>query len=166
MTTATHCCMLPKGSIERLQKTQNQAVRILTKTPLCDYISEVLVRLHWLRIEQRIIYKILVLIFKAFVDHSAPLYLSELVKKKSSSTNTRSANDDLLLVIPPLSRNCSNTFFERSFNFEAPTELNRLDKRIQSISNLNTFKPEIKQFCSLIILMYRCHVFVITILIY
>ena len=30
------------------------------------------------------------------------MYLSELVKKKSSSTNTRSANDDLLLVIPQL----------------------------------------------------------------
>ena len=45
-----------------------------------------------------IIYKILILTFKAFVDHSAPMYLSELVKKKSSSTNTRSANDDLLLV--------------------------------------------------------------------
>ena len=48
---------------------------------------------------------------KAFVDHTAPMYLSELVKKKSSSTNTRSTNDDLLLVIPPLSKNCSNTFF-------------------------------------------------------
>ena len=41
-----------------------------------------------------------ILTFKAFVDHTAPIYLSELVKKKSSSTNTRSANDDLLLVIP------------------------------------------------------------------
>ena len=86
------------------QKIQNQAARILTKTPRCDHISEVLVSLHWLKIEQRIIYKILILTFKAFVDHTAPLYLSELVKKKSSSTNTRSANDDLLLVIPPLSR--------------------------------------------------------------
>ena len=73
------------------------------------------------------------------------MYLSELVKKKSSSTNRRSANDDLLLVIPPLSRNCSNTFFERSFNFAAPTtKWNRLDKRIRRISNLNTFKSEIK----------------------
>ena len=135
---------LPKGSIERLQKIQNQAARILTKTPRCDHISEVLVSLHWLKMEQRIIYKILILTVKAFVDHTAPLYLSELVKKKSSSTNTRSANDDLLLVIPPLSRICSNTFFERSFNFAAPTEWNRLDKRIQRISNLNTFKSEIK----------------------
>ena len=72
------------------------------------------------------------------------MYLSELVKKKSSSTNTRSANDDLLLVIPSLSINCNNSFFERSFNFAAPTEWNRLAKRIRSISSLNTFKSEIK----------------------
>ena len=97
-----------------------------------------------LRIEQRIIYKVLILTFKAFVDHSAPMYLSELVKKKSSSTNTRSANDDLLLVIAPLSRNCSNTFFERLFNFAAPTEWSGVDKRVLRISNLNTFKSEIK----------------------
>ena len=117
----------------------------------CEHISEVLVSLvttthisNWLRIEQRIIYKILILTFKASVDHTAPMYLSELVKRKSSSTNTRLANDDLLLVIPPLSRNCSNTFFERSFNFAAPTEWNKLDKRIRSISNLNAFESEIK----------------------
>ena len=72
------------------------------------------------------------------------MYLSEIVKKKSSSTNTRSANDDLLLVSPPLSRNYSNTFFEISFNFAAFTEWNRLDKRLRRISNLNTFKSEIK----------------------
>ena len=41
---------LPKSSIERLQKIQNQAARILAKTPRCDHISEVLVSLHWLRI--------------------------------------------------------------------------------------------------------------------
>ena len=75
---------LPKGSIERLQKIQNQAARILTKTSRRDHITKVLVSLHWLRIEQRIIYKILISTFKAFVDHTAPMYLSELVKKKSS----------------------------------------------------------------------------------
>ena len=98
LTTATHCCITCQScSIERLQKIQNQAARILTNTPRCDHISEVLVSLHWLWIEQRIICKILVLTFKAFIDHSAPMYmhLSELVKNKSSSTNTRSANDDL-----------------------------------------------------------------------
>ena len=133
-----------KGNAETLKTTVCQTAPLAKLPPGGFLFSEVLVSLHWLRIEQRIIYKILILTFKAFVDHTAPMYLSELVKKKSSSTNTRSANDDLLLVIPPLSRNCSNTFFERSFNFAAPTEWNRIDKRIRRISNLNTFKSEIK----------------------
>ena len=135
---------LPKSSIERLQKMQNQAARILTKTPRCDHISEVLVSLHWLRIEQRIVYKIIILTYKAFVDHYAPVYLSELLNKKSTSANTQSANDDFLLVIPPISRNCSNTDFERLFHFASPTEWNKLDARILCISNQNCFKREIK----------------------
>ena len=44
-------------------------------------------------------YNILILTYKAFVVHSAPMYLSELLNKKSISANTLSANDDFLLVI-------------------------------------------------------------------
>ena len=138
---------MPKGSIDRhceiTENTESGGVHFY-KNPRCDHISKVLVSLHWLRIEQRIIYIIPILTFNAFVKHSAPMYLFELVKKLSSSTCTRSANDDLFLVIPPLSRNCCNTFSERSFNFAAPTEWNRIDKRIRRTSNLNTFKSEIK----------------------
>ena len=63
-----------------------------------DHITEVLINLHWLKVEQRIIYKILILTYKSFVDLSAPLYLRELVKKKNKSANTRLADDSLLLV--------------------------------------------------------------------
>ena len=62
-------------------------------------------------------YTILILIYKAFVDHSAPVrVLVELLNKKSISANTRSANDDFLLVISPISRNCSNTFLNDPLN--------------------------------------------------
>ena len=44
---------LPKNSILRLQRIQNQAARILTKTPRRDHITEVLIDLHWLGIEER-----------------------------------------------------------------------------------------------------------------
>ena len=57
---------LPKCSIARLQKIQNQAAQILTRTPRCDHISiitEVLINLHWLKVEQRIIYKILIMYY-------------------------------------------------------------------------------------------------------
>ena len=135
---------LPKCSIARLQKIQNQAARILTRTPRCDHITEVLINLHWLKMEQRIIYKILILTYTSFVDLSAPLYLRELVKKKNKSANTRLADDSLLLVVPPISKGSSNTFFERSFIYAAPTEWNKLDGRIRKITNFDSFKREIK----------------------
>ena len=50
---------LPKSSILRLQRIQNQAARILTRTPRRDHITEVLIDLHWLKIKERIVYKIL-----------------------------------------------------------------------------------------------------------
>ena len=93
---------LPKNSILRLQRIQNQAARILTKTPRRDHITEVLIDLHWLRIEERIVYKLLILTFKAFIDRTTPLYLCELIEQQKSSTNTRTrlANDAFLLKLP------------------------------------------------------------------
>ena len=94
--------------------------------------------------EQRIIYKIPILTYKSFVDLSAPLYLRELVKKKNKSANARLADDSLLLVVPPISKGSSNTFFGRSFIYAAPTEWNKLDGRIRKFFNFDSFKREIK----------------------
>ena len=52
---------LPKSSILSLQRIQNQAARILTRTPRRDHITEVVIDLHWLKIKERIVYKILIL---------------------------------------------------------------------------------------------------------
>ena len=132
----------PKNSILMLQRIQNQAARILTKTPRRDHITEVLIDLHWLRI----VYKLLILTLKAFIDRTAPLYLCELIEQQKSSTNTRTrlANDAFLLKLPPPSRNCSDTFFNRSFTYGAPYEWNKLDERVRRLSNFKLFKSEIK----------------------
>ena len=135
---------LPKSSILRLQKIQNQAARILTRTPRRDHITEVLINLHWLRIEERIMYKILIFTFKAFIDRTVPLYLCELIEQQKSKTNTRLAGDAFLLKLPPPSRNCADTFYERSFLYGAPYEWNRLDERVRQLTNFNMFKSEIK----------------------
>ena len=94
--------------------------------------------------EQRIIYKILILTYKSFLDLSALLYLRKLVKRKNKSANTRLADDSLLLVVQPISKGSSNSFFERSFIYAAPTEWNILDGRIRKMTNFDSFKCEIK----------------------
>ena len=114
--------------ILRLQRIQNQAARILTRTPRRDHITEVLIDLHWLRIEERIVYKILIFTFKAFIDRTAPLYLCELIEQQKSKTNTRLAGDAFLLKLPPPSRNCADTFYER----------------VRRLTDFNMFISEIK----------------------
>ena len=135
---------LPKSSILRLQRIQNQAARILTRTPRRDHITEVLIDLHWLRIEERIVYKILIFTFKAFIYRTAPLYLCELIEQQKSKTNTRLAGDAFLLKLPPPSRNCADTFYERSFLYGALYEWNKLDERVRRLTDFNMFKSEIK----------------------
>ena len=42
--------------------------RILTRTPRRDHITEVLIDLHWLKIKERVVYTLLILTFKDFID--------------------------------------------------------------------------------------------------
>ena len=48
---------LPNKQIERLQRIQNQAARMLKRIPRRNHITPVLRELHWLRIHDRIIFK-------------------------------------------------------------------------------------------------------------
>ena len=62
---------LPDKKIERLQRIQNQAARMLKRIPSRNHITPVLRELHWLRIYDRISFKILLLTHKA-VNNTVP----------------------------------------------------------------------------------------------
>ena len=131
------------AKVERLQKVQNQAARILTRSPRRDHITPVLKQLHWLKARERIRYKVLILAHKSFYE-TAPQYLSALVTRKDYVKNTRSSTDHYLLCTPPLSKDWSHTFQERSFLFSAPSEWNSLDESIRK-SDFNMFRKSVKK---------------------
>ncbi len=54
----------PASSINKLQKAQNSAARVLTRSRKYDHITPILQSLHWLPIKFRISYKILLLAYK------------------------------------------------------------------------------------------------------
>ena len=91
----------------------------------------------------RIIYKMLMLTYKSYYN-IAPSYLCELINKKESHLNTRLGTDHHQLIIPPISKDCSNTFLERSFIYAAPCEWNTLSKQIIT-SNFDWFRKSVKQ---------------------
>ena len=62
----------------------------------------------------------------------APTYLFELISRRESSVNTRLGADHHQLIMPPISKDCSNTFLERSFIYAAPYEWNKLSEHIRT----------------------------------
>jgi hypothetical protein len=88
----------PCSQIQRLQRIQNCAARLLTGTGRCDHITPVLKSLHWLPVQQRILFKTLLLVFKT-QNNIAPKYLCDMIQSYVPSRRLRSG-DQLLLSIP------------------------------------------------------------------
>ena len=140
------------AKVERQQKVRNQAARIFTRSPPRDHITPVLKQLQWLKVRERIRCKVLILAHKSFYE-TAPQCLSALITRKDHLKKTRSSTDHYLKCTPPFSKDCSNTFLERSFLFSAPRERNRLDESIRK-SDFNMSKKSVKT--ELFVQCYKC----------
>jgi len=91
---------LPANLIRRLQSVQNAAVRLNFGIHRSEHIMYVLASLHWLRVPERILFKVAVLTYRA-VNGSAPEYLSSYftrVANVPSRLRRRSSNSDQLMV--------------------------------------------------------------------
>ena len=132
---------LPDTQLGRLQRMQNIACRIVSRQPKTRHVSPLMKKLHWLPVDQRIIYKILLLTYKALND-LAPEYLRELVIPYCPVRNLRSA--DLLELEVPKTRLKTNG--DRSFKAAAAKEWNKLSLPIKMSPSLPTFKASIKTY--------------------
>ena len=90
---------LPAYQLQKLQRVQNSAARLVFhESKFCD-ITPLLRALHWLPVAYRIVFKILLLTFKA-IHKLAPTYISELVSPKDTGGRyyLRSNNGKLLNI--------------------------------------------------------------------
>ena len=67
---------VPEKDLNKLQRLQNSAARLVTRTKPRDHITPVLRTLHWLPVRQRITFKILLIVYK-IVNQIAPAYLCD-----------------------------------------------------------------------------------------
>ena len=77
---------LPAIDIYRIQMIQNIAARLVTRTPYQQSITSTLKKLHWLPVDKRIIFKLLLITFKA-QHSSSPSYLTDLLKQYHPTPN-------------------------------------------------------------------------------
>ena len=130
---------LPDNIINKLQRTQNQAARIVLKRKYRDHVTPMFIELHWLPVRARITYKIAISAYKCFYG-LAPPYLSSMLDLYSPTRALRSSND-LLFFTPQVKY---KTIGERSFSFYAPKVWNNLPFKLRNIQSLHIFKRHLK----------------------
>ena len=90
---------LPEKELNKLQRIQNMAARVVTLTRKRDHITPVMYELHWLPIHVRIVFKLLLLTYKA-LNGQAPAYISELISDYQPNRTLRSSSLHLLKETP------------------------------------------------------------------
>ena len=88
---------LPQYLLDKVQRVQNAAARLVSCTRKYDRITPVLKELHWLPVKQRIIFKILLFTYKA-QKALAPQYISDFLVQYKPSRALRSSDKKLLQV--------------------------------------------------------------------
>ena len=118
--TVTLYYNLHKSQINRLQQIQNCLARTVVKDPK-SLVTPILRSLHWLKINERIEYKLLSLTYKVLAT-SQPDYLHNLISVQSSG-RTRSSSV-VTLARPSVSSSLQIT--NRSFRYATPHLWNQL----------------------------------------
>ncbi len=130
-----------QSCLSRLQLVQNSAARFLTKTRKRESITPVLIGLHWLPIEYRIQFKILLFVYKSLTG-LAPNYLSDLLSHYHTNRPLRSTNA-LLLSVPKTRLKLNG---DRAFSVAAPQLWNNLPLYLRSATSLRVFKSSVKTY--------------------
>ena len=133
---------LPHCSINRLQGVKNAAARLLCHAGWRAHVSSLLRdRLHWLRVPQRIQYKLCLLTFKA-LHGMASEYIAELCHRDAGDTarsRLRSSTHGLLQM--PFTR---TQFGDRAFAVAGPQAWNGLPSALRSMESLASIKSMLK----------------------
>ena len=90
---------LPEKQLDRLQRIQNSAARLVAKVGKYEHIKPILKKLHWLPIRERIVFKIIIMTFKILINR-APDYLQALIVEKKTERDVLRSDECLLLDIP------------------------------------------------------------------
>ena len=132
---------LPDCDINKLQRVQNSAARLVTRTQKFNHITPVLVQLHWLPVRQRITFKVLLMAFKA-LNGLAPSYMCNMLEWYAPARSLRSSDSRLLVV--PKSKLVSAG--DRAFSVTAPKLWNKLPCDVRNLTNVDSFKTALKTY--------------------
>jgi hypothetical protein len=135
---------LPAVQLNRLQSVINAAARLVCSARWNDHVTPLLRHLHWLKIPERIEYKLCVLAYRC-LNGTGPDYLARDLRRVAdlpSRQRLRSAST-AELVVPATRR---KTLGDRSFPVAAARAWNALPSALTSSPSLSTFRRSLKTY--------------------
>ena len=121
-----------KENLNKLQKCHNAAAKVIV-SPSHSSAVERLKELHWLPIESRVVYKILMIVFKILHGQCTTLKLHFKI------SNLRSGSSNQLET-----PNFKTKYGKRIFEYSGSRYWNVLPENIRTIDNIMKFKKELK----------------------
>jgi hypothetical protein len=130
---------LPKTQLNRLQRVQNAAARLVKKIPKSSHITPVMQNLHWLPIHSRVQFKVLLNVFKG-IHGQSPAYLMDLLNRYTPRRSLRSMNKHTLMV----PRTKLRKYGDRAFSHIGPALWNSLPEHVKDATSTPSFKTLLK----------------------
>jgi len=132
---------LPKYLIDRVQHVFNCAAKLVTLSRKYDHVTPLLIELHWLPVEYRIIFKILLITFKV-LSGLAPNYLEDILEPYVPRRTLRSMSK-LRLIEPSYKL---SSYGLRAFSVCAPRLWNSIPLDIRQSNCISYFKKKLKTY--------------------
>ena len=131
------------GNINKIQKLQNRAARIVSNEFNWNISSsELIEQLKWMNIKTRCDYLISLIMFKTVNGFGLNYLLNELtVTQDYHNYNTRASSNNLIVLPRP---HCE--LFKTSMKYYACDLWNSLPGHIKSAENIQTFKSMYKRY--------------------
>ena len=125
--------------MDRLQRLQNRAARLVTRSKAEMHITPICKDIHWLPIQERINYKIIVTVYRC-IHRLAPDCLSFILTTRTRDNRLRQKQ-----VCHELNtHSCAKIVGKQTFGTRVPELWNKLPLNIRTIRTLQSFKQTLK----------------------
>ena len=136
---------LPGYIIHRLQLVQNAAAKTVAGLKKFDHVTHVLQNLNWLPVGKRIMFKLLLLCYKA-LNSAGPVYLKDMSQIAEPKRSGLRSEDDVFHSERP--HTGLITVGDRAFSFAAIDLWNKLPLKLRDSKTVDiyTFKSDLKTY--------------------
>jgi len=127
---------------DRLQSVLNAAARLDFSARLSERITPLLLELHWLRVPERVTFRLCVLAYRCLHGTALSYLAASFLRTSDVDTRRRLCSADSATLVVPSTRR--TTLSDRAFPVASARAWNSLPSSVRKAPSLMTFRRDLK----------------------